>query len=197
MGKEQRKRKGHSIQDLIGIKAFTKYGLSVGRHELLFYSVAPTNISVLSRANTEIKIHKLMMVLSAIPDIIITCTDSAEQFDDNKNYMTERLSKERNSKVQKVIKKDLEFLDNIQMEMATARQFLFTAWIKGNKDKRTFDTANRIEKTISEQGFEVHRLTKEEIKRFLALYFDASMSGELMPDIDGSQFFAENDEAEN
>ena len=171
MKKEQRKRKGHSIQDLIGIKAFTKYGLSVGRHELLFYSVAPTNISVLSRANTEIKIHKLMMVLSAIPDIIITCTDSAEQFDDNKNYMTERLSKERNSKVQKVIKKDLEFLDNIQMEMATARQFLFTACIKGNKDKRTFDTANRIEKTISEQGFEVH--------------------------IDGSQFFAENDEAEN
>ena len=131
------------------------------------------------------------------PDIIITCTDSAEQFDDNKNYMTERLSKERNSKVQKVIKKDIEFLDNIQMEMATARQFLFTACIKGNKDKRTFDTANRIEKTISEQGFEVHRLAKEEIKRFLALYFDASMSGELMPDIDGSQFFAENDETEN
>lgn len=197
MGKEQKKRKGHSIQDLIGIKAFTKYGLSVGRHELLFYSVAPTNISVLSHANTEIKIHKLMMVLSAIPDIIITCTDSAEQFDDNKNYMTERLSKERNSKVQKIIKKDIEFIDNIQMEMATARQFLFTACIKGNKDKRIFDTANRIEKTISEQGFEVHRLTKEEIKRFLALYFDASMSGELMPDIDGSQFFAENDETDN
>lgn len=197
MGKEQRKRKGHSIQDLIGIKAFTKYGLSVGRHELLFYSVAPTNISVLSHANTEIKIRHLMMVLSAIPDIIITCTDSAEQFDDNKNYMTERLSKERNSKVQKIIKKDIEFIDNIQMEMATARQFLFTACIKGNKDKRIFDTANRIEKTISEQGFEVHRLTKEEIKRFLALYFDASMSGELMPDIDGSQFFAENDETDN
>ena len=197
MKKEQRKRKGHSIQDLIGIKAFTKYGLSVGRHELLFYSVAPTNISVLSRANIEIKIRHLMMVLSAIPDIIITCTDSAEQFDDNKNYMTEMLSKERNSKVQKVIKKDIEFLDNIQMEMENARQFLFTACIKGKKDKSIFDTANRIEKTISEQGFEVHRLTKEEIKRFLALYFDASMSGELMPDIDGSQFFAENDETEN
>ena len=59
------------------------------------------------------------------------------------------------------------------------------------------ESANRIEKTISEQGFEVHRLTKEEIKRFLALYFDASMSGELMPDVDGSQFFAENDETEN
>ena len=133
MGKEQRKRKGHSIQDLIGIKAFTKYGLSVGRYELLFYSVAPTNISVLSRANIEIKIHKLMMVLSAIPDIIITCTDSAEQFDDNKNYMTERLSKERNSKVQKVIKKDIEFLDNIQMEMQPQGNFYLPLVLRETK----------------------------------------------------------------
>ncbi len=197
MGKEQKKKKGRSVQDLIGVKTFTKYGLIVGKHELLFYNVAPTNISVLSRTNIEIKIRKLMMVLSAIPDITITCTDSAERFDDNKVYMIDRLSEERNPKVQKVIRKDIEFLDNIQMEMATARQFMFTAYLKAGKDKHTFDTANRIEKTIAEQGFEVHRLPKEEIKRFLALYFDASMSGELMPDIDGSQFFEENDETDD
>ena len=52
-----------------------------------------------------------------------------------------------------------------------------------------FDTANRIEKVISEQGFEVRRMKKEDIKRFLALYFDASMNGEQMPDVDGGQFF--------
>ena len=53
------------------------------------------------------------------------------------------------------------------------------------------EAANRIEKTISEQGFEVRRMKKAEIKRFLALYFEASMSGEAMPDIDGGQFFEE------
>lgn len=194
--KPQKKKKGRSVQELLGIKTFTKYGLAVGKHELLFYLVSPTNISVLSRTNIEIKIRHLMMVLSAIPDIEITCTDSSECFDDNKSYLHGRLSEEQNPKVRKIIKKDIDFLDHIQMEMATARQFLFIARLKNAKDKQTFDTANRIEKTISEQGFEVRRMRKAEIKRFLALYFEASMNGEAMPDGDGEQFFEVDDEIE-
>ena len=187
--KQQKKRKGRSVQDLIGVKSFTKYGLATNKDELLFYLVSPTNISVLSHVNIEIKIRHLMMVLSAVPDIEITCTDSSECFDDNKSYLQERLSEERNPKVRRIIKKDIDFLDNIQMEMATARQFLFIARLKNIKDKQTFDTANRIEKVISEQGFEVRRMQKTDIKRFLALYFDASMNGEQIPDTDGEQFF--------
>lgn len=187
--KQQKRKKGRSVQNLIGIKTFTKYGLTTNKGELLFYLVSPTNISVLSYANIEIKIRHLMMVLSAIPDIEITCTDSSECFDDNKSYLQDRLLEENNSKVRKIIKKDIDFLDHIQMEMATARQFLFIARLKNIKDKQTFDTANRIEKVISEQGFETHRMKKNEIKRFLALYFDASMNGEQMPDTDGECFF--------
>lgn len=193
--KQQKKKKGRSVQDLIGIKTFTKYGLATNKGELLFYLVSPTNISVLSYVNIEIKIRHLMMVLSAIPDIEITCTDSSECFDDNKAYLHDRHSEEQNAKVRKIIKKDIEFLDHIQMEMATARQFLFIARLKNTKDKQTFVTANRIEKVISEQGFEVQRMKKADIKRFLALYFEASMNGEQMPDIDGEQFYeVDNDE---
>ena len=47
---------------------------------------------------------------------------------------------------------------------------------------------------ISEQGFEVKRMKKADIKRFLALYFDASMNGEHMPDVDGEQFYEVDDE---
>ena len=193
----QKKKKGRSVQDLIGIKTFTKYGLATNKGELLFYLVSPTNISVLSYVNIEIKIRHLMMVLSAIPDIEITCTDSSECFDDNKAYLHDRLSEEQNPKVRKIIGKDIDFLDHIQMEMATARQFLFIARLKNTKDKQTFDTANRIEKVISEQGFEVQRMKKADIKRFLALYFEASMNGEQMPDIDGEQFYEVDDDEES
>ncbi len=192
--KKQKKKKGRDLQSLIGITTFTKYGLAVGKSELLFYLVSPTNISVLSHTNIEIKIRHLMMVLSAIPDIEITCTDSSECFDDNKAYLHGRLSEEQNPKVRKILKKDIDFLDNIQMEMATARQFLFIARLKNQKDKQTFDAANRIEKVISEQGFEVQRMKKADIKRFLALYFEASMNGEQMPDVDGEQFFEVDDD---
>lgn len=192
----QKKRKGHSVQDLMGVKTFTKYGLTTNKGELLFYQVAPTNISVLSHINIEIKIRHLMMVLSSIPDIEITCTDSSECFDDNKAYLHDRTDEETNPKVRKLIKKDIEFLDQIQMEMATARQFLFIARCKKMKPSQVFRTANSIEQTITEQGFETHRMKKDEIKRFLALYFDASMNGEHMPDVDGEQFFEVMDDDE-
>lgn len=195
---QQKRKKGRSVQDLTGIQTFTKYGLATSRGELLFYTVAPTNISVLSPANIAVKIRHLMMALSAIPDIEITCTDSAECFDGNKLYLRERLAEEQNPRVQGLLRKDRDFLDHIQMEMATARQFLFIARLQNAKDKQTFDAANRIEKAVSEQGFEVRRMRKADIKRFLALYFEASMNGEAMPDIDGGQFseFGEEGETE-
>ena len=52
--KQQKKKKGRSVQDLLGIRTFTKYGLSTNKGELLFYLVSPTNISVLSHTNIEI-----------------------------------------------------------------------------------------------------------------------------------------------
>ena len=195
--KQKKRKKGRSVQDFIGIKTFTKYGLATNKGELLFYLVSPTNISVLSSVNIEIKIRHLMMVLSAIPDIEINCTDSSECFDDNKSYLQSRLEDEQNPKVRKLLKKDIDFLDGTQAEMATARQFLFIARCKDLKPEQVFQTANRIEKTISEQGFEVQRMKKADIKRFLALYFDASMDGEQMQDTDGIQFFeADNEENE-
>lgn len=187
--KKNKKSKGVSLQTLLGIKSFTQYGLSTYKGELLFYHVVPTNISVLSSANIEIKIRHLMQVLSAVPNIELVCTDSSECFDDNKEYLKRRLDEENNIKVKKIISSDVEFLDQIQLEMATARQFLFIARFKNLKPAQVFQHANRIEKIISEQGFETHRMSKNEIKRFIALYFESSMNGDMLPDIDGEQYF--------
>lgn len=194
--KDKQKKKGRSTQELIGVKNFSKYGIVTNRSELLYYLVSPTNISVLSRANIEIKIRHLMMVLSAIPNIEIACTDSCECFDDNKSYLQWRLSEEQNPKVRAILMKDIDMLDNIQTEMATARQFLFMGRCKSMKPEQVFQTANRIEKVISEQGFEVQRMKKKDIKRFLAIYFDASMNGDQMPDVDGEQFYEQYEESD-
>lgn len=105
--KAQKRKKGRSVQDLIGVDTFTKYGLQTQKGELLFYLVTPTNISVLSYANIEIKIRHLMMVLSAIPDIEITCTDSSECFDDNKLRLRFKLrlrSRNRNPKTHPAVR---------------------------------------------------------------------------------------------
>lgn len=182
------KRKGQSVQELMGIKAFTEYGLATNRGELLFFSVAPTNISVLSQTNVGIKIHHLMMVLSTIPDLEIVCTDASECFDDNKQYLKQLKEQEKSKKVREIIANDEEFLDRIQTETATARQFMMIWRCKNAKPEQIFQMTNTIAKTISEQGFEVRRMKKDDIKRFLALYLDASVNGEQIPDTDGEQY---------
>lgn len=187
--KRQKKRNGASVQELLGIKSFTDYGIQTVRGELLFFSVAPTNISVLSPSSVETKIRQLMFVLSAVPDVEISCTDSAECFDENKAYLIGRAEDEKNEKVRSLIKRDVTFLDEIQAEMSTARLFLFVARCRNMKPQQVFARANQIQKAISEQGFDVRRMEKSEIKRLLALYFDASMYGEQMPDYDGEQYF--------
>ena len=187
---QKEKKNGASVQTLLGIKTFTDYGLSTNKGELLFFLITPSNISVLSTAAVEIKIRQLMLTLSALPDVEIVCTDSSECFDENKAYLIRRREEEPNAKIKKLLGKDLEFLGEIQLEMATARQFMFVARCRNMNPMQVFNYANTVQKTVSEQGFDAHRMTKSEIKRFLALYFDVSLRGEYMPDVDGMQFFA-------
>ena len=194
MKKKTKKRKGRSVQDLLGIKTFTKLGLQVGKDELVFFSVHPINISVLSHENIEIKIRHLMMVLSAVPDVEISCTDSCECFDGNKAYINERIEEEQNEKIKKLLRKDYGFLDEIQSDTATARQFVFVVRCKGTKYEQNRTVANRVEKIISEQGFDIDRLDKSQIKRFLAIYFGASKNGENIPDYDGLQYVKDDED---
>lgn len=186
------KKNKNSVQELIGIQTFSKRGLKTDKGELVYFLISPTNISVLSKENIELKIWHLMQVFSAQPNIEISCIDSCERFDDNKNFMLERKRVETNPAVRQCLENDIEYLDNIQIEMSTARQFMFSIRFRKEKEEQIFNQINRVEKAIAEQGFEVKRMGKDDIKRFLAIYFGASMQGELIPDIDGKDAYDED-----
>ena len=65
----QKKKKGNSTRALLGLEGFTNYGIQTAGGELAVFLVQPTNISVLSHANVEIKIRHLLMVFSAHPGL--------------------------------------------------------------------------------------------------------------------------------
>ena len=180
---------GASVQTLVGVKTFSEYGIVTARGEMLFFHVTPSNISVLSSTAVENKIRQLTLVLSAIPDIGVLCLDSSECFDENKAYLVRRREEEPNQKIKKLLGKDLKFLSEIQLEMSTSRQFMFFMRCRNMNPMQVFNYANTIQKTLAEQGFDSHLMTKGEIKRFMALYFGASIQGERLPDVDGAQFF--------
>ena len=149
-----------STQNLFGLRTFGKYSLQTDKAELAFFSVQPTNISVLS----------------------------AENIDVNKVHIKNRLKSEGNPNVRKLLKQDAAFLDDIQVEMSTARQFLFCIRFRDKKEEQIFQQINRTAKVISEHGFDVRRMGKSDVKRMLAIYLEASMHGEKMSDIEGENY---------
>ncbi|WP_294409760.1 hypothetical protein [uncultured Ruminococcus sp.] len=54
------KNNKNSVQGLIGLERFSKYGVKSDKAEIAFFSVEPTNISVLSAANIDVKIHHVL-----------------------------------------------------------------------------------------------------------------------------------------
>ena len=183
------KRRNNAVQSLIGFERFTRFGVKTDKAEIAFFSVEPTNISVLSAANIDTKIRHLMTLLSTVPDLEIIALDSCECFDSNKIYVKERLEIEENESVRKLLEADHSFLDEIQAEMSSARQFMFAIRFRREKDEQIFKTINRVDKAISEHGFAARRMSKSEIKRMLALYFGTSISGEEISDVEGSENF--------
>lgn len=185
----KRKHGRKSVQNLLGLQGFTNYGLKTTGGELVYFAIQPINISVLSPANIENKIKKLHVVLNSHPRLEVICMDSAQRFDNNQLFIDQRILQENNPQVQLALKKDREFLDSIQLEMSTARQFVVILRFKNEKESQVFTDINIARKTFHDEGFEVHLMGKPEIKRMLALYFGASMKGDLIPDIEGSEHF--------
>lgn len=190
MKKKRKEKKGkrNSVQELLGIRHFTNYGLMTENGELVFFRVAPTNISVLSTVNIQQKIMGLTNLLKIEPDMGIVCTDSCECFDSNREYLRRRALEETNPKVRTLLEQDRDMLTRMQAEMSNAREFYLVKRYTGLKPEMVFTQSNETMKQIAEKGFETERLGKPEIKRLLGIYFGATMDGDKLPDVDGGQY---------
>ena len=61
--KKNAERERQSTRQLIGINGISEYNLLTSHGELVFFSIKPTNISVLSDASVAARIYALMTVL--------------------------------------------------------------------------------------------------------------------------------------
>ncbi|MHB8963316.1 MAG: hypothetical protein ACYC5K_09215, partial [Saccharofermentanales bacterium] len=164
----------------------TRNGLKTRHHdELVFFIIKPTNISVLSRDSIAGKIRNLMNLLSAFELLGVCCMDAYECFDENKLYLESRIAEEQTLQVKQILLSDLLFLDEIQLQMSTAREFMFIFPARTGSDENSFTEQSRIEKQINDHGFEVRKALKSDIKRFLGIYFTQNVPGEELPDYDG------------
>jgi hypothetical protein len=185
-------KKGNlSTQAMLGVKSFSRNGIQTNGHgEIVYFLVKPTNISVLSRVSVGQKVKQLMQLLTVQPDMEIICLDARENFDDNKLYLDARLEDETNALIRELLERDKVFLDEIQVQMSTAREFMFAVRLRNESDEQSFANLNRIEKSINEQGFDCSRAEKDDVKRILSRYFGVNTDEKQLDDYDGDTAMA-------
>lgn len=194
MSREKRKAKKEaekrlSTRQFIGAKEITDYRLvTYGQGELVYFIVKPTNISVLSESSVGARIYALMTVLKGVAEIEMLCLNSRESFEDNKRFLKSQMEQEENPVIRRLLEQDQTHLDRIQVQMATAREFLIMLRLKDEKESDIFPYLSRIEKSLKEQSFSVKRADKEDIKRILAVYYEQNVTTEKFEDFDGERW---------
>lgn len=194
MSREKRKAKKEaekrlSTRQFIGAKEITDYSLvTYGQGELVYFIVKPTNISVLSESSVGARIYALMTVLKGVAEIEMLCLNSRESFEDNKRFLKSQMEQEENPVIRRLLEQDQTHLDRIQVQMATAREFLIMLRLKDEKESDIFPYLSRIEKSLKEQSFSVKRADKEDIKRILAVYYEQNVTTEKFEDFDGKRW---------
>ena len=183
-----------STRQLMNTRRITEYSLETyDGDELVYFMIRPTNLSVLSESSVGARVYALMNVLKGVAEIEMLCLNSRENFEENKGFLRRRAEEERNPVIRQLLERDQIFLDRIQVQMATAREFLILIRLRNQKGKDVFSYLDRIEKSLKEQGFDSRRADEEDIKRSLAVYYEQNVTSEKFEDFDGARWIIPDD----
>lgn len=194
MNRKEKKvaKEKQSTRQLMGITDITNYSLVTDHGRLVFFIIKPTNVGVLSDASVAARIYALMNVLQGI-EIEMLCLNSRENFEDNKSFLRCRIEDEQNTVIRKLLQQDLTNLDRMQVQMATAREFLIIIRLGEEKESDVLPYLSRIEKSLKDQDFTAHRADEADIKRLLGVYYEQNVTTEKYEDYDGERWVILNE----
>lgn len=191
--KKKQSNQKQSVRQLMGITDITSHSLITGYGELVFFIIKPTNISVLSDVSISSRIYALMNVLKGMAEIEMLCLNSRENFEDVKANIRTRMEAEQNIAIRKLLEQDMIHLDRMQVQMATAREFLIIIRLRNEKESDVWPYLSRIEKSLKDQGFTAKKANESDIKRILGVYYEQNVTTEKFEDYDGERWVILND----
>ncbi|MEE0931062.1 MAG: hypothetical protein UIM53_08680 [Acutalibacteraceae bacterium] len=153
--------------------------------------IQPSNLCVLSDEIITSKIIALTNVEKAVANIELLCVNSTQNYDDNIRYLTNKSELETNTVLKELDLKDIEFLNNIRVNMATNREFfLLLTFNKNSTNDYIKSAVRRTSQQLRDGGFVVKEATKDDYKRILAIYYDGPVN-EDYSDYDGLKYLDE------
>lgn len=185
------KRKGRNLStaELIGISEILDAGYvkDSGERNAVFL-LKPSNLSVLSEEGIRVKEEGFAAALKGISELSVTCLDSSEGYGENKRYLRKRLLEEKNPAVRRLLEEDVRHLGDLQVRMATAREFLLTVRPREKGEREILGYLGRVERTLEEQGTSARLAGREDLKRILSVYFERNLTAENVDDVDGERW---------
>ena len=186
-----RLKKNKTTKEETNAKNIAENGVETyGGEFLVYFLVQPDNIAVLSESAVASKVKRLAAVMKGFDSLEMACINSRENFESNKHFYQKRMAEEKSQAVRELLERDMKHLDEVQVQTASAREFLFLLRFR-DYNPEADDVRmgiSRMEKLLKDEGFSARLATKEDIKRLYAVYFVQNITQVYFDDYDGAQF---------
>lgn len=154
-----------------------------------FLIVSPVNLNVVSKGVIQTLVGNLAKAIGQIGTVEFLCVNSAQDYETNKRYLHRRMALEQNDTLREVDRMDIEFLDDIQVQMATSREFLIVLRFQARESvQQVMTVLEKARKIMAESEFNVQIANKAQIKKILAIYFEQNIYANDMQNFDGEHF---------
>lgn len=184
---KQELRRLRSTRQLMGIDALTDCGVKTAKGEFVFFLVRPDNLSVLSSEGITARVRALMELLRGTDTVTLRALDSRESYEQNKIWYQQRLEEETDPAIRELLRKDKEYLDQIQTMTASAREFALIYPVERHANESIQSWITTRAKTIRDRGFHVRLAGEQDIKRLLAVYYQQDVTTEYFESYDGER----------
>lgn len=183
-------KKKMSVRQFIGAASIEDSCLvHYSNEKMAFLIITPDNLSILPSSEIHGKIKHLIAVLNEIGPCDFICLNSSQSYEHNKHYLVSLRDSERNKVLRELDQDDIQFLDNIQIQMATSRQFLMALRFSPRDSLENVDySLNKALQILKDNQFSATIASHKDIKRCLAINLEQDIYANTEQDYDGENY---------
>ncbi len=156
---------------------------------LAYLIITPVNLSILSPEDIRIRIKRLNSIIDPLGTSDYICLNSTQSYESNKRFLIDLAKPEKNEVLRELDQRDMDYLDDIRVKMATSRLFLvalrFTA---KDSEEHIAATLTKALQLMKDNEFTARAAYKDDIKQFLAVYYAQSIFQDRFQDFDGEDY---------
>lgn len=182
-----KKKKKLTVRKLIGAASIKDCCLiNYPGEKAAFLILTPSNLSILPDSEVLGKIKRLTTIYEEIGTADYICINSTQSYDQNKHFIRNLESSERNQKLRELDQKDLHFLDDIQIKMATSREFMAAFHFSPRDSMEHVELIlNKAVQIFKNNSFATRIASKNDLKRCLAINLEQDIYEDTSQDFDG------------